>query len=300
MQSIRIPMSARSPRLAAAWFCLIRICLINSGQMTTALAQPAVATLKAGNPVAAQFEDGAPLGALRLVPGEVVYFSFTAENFQKSADTGRVELTGHAQVFDPSGIPIAPKEEIPLITDLSPEDKDWKAKLRAAVGIPTIAPPGVYKVKFDVTDEQSHQTASGEASFGVEAKFVAPSGILTIRELNFYRDQEDTTALITPSFRAGDMVWVKFYITGYKYGEQNSIDTAYDVELITPDGTSIMKQEDAAMEKSTAYYPQPYIPAIFSLTLKSTMTHNVYTVVITARDAVGNQTATARAKFQVN
>jgi hypothetical protein len=72
------------------------------------------------------------------------------------------------------------------------------------------------------------------------------------------------------------------------------------VEVLGADGAPIMKQQDAAMEKSTAYYPQPYIPAIFNLSLKSTMTHNVYTVVITAHDVAGNQTATASAKFQVN
>src|SRR5580692_2524429 len=91
----------------------------------------APATLKIGNGVSAQYEDGPPLGSLRLVPGEVVYFSFTAENFRKSA-TGRVQLTGHVQVFDPKGTAIAPQEEIPLITDLSEEDKNWKPKMRAA------------------------------------------------------------------------------------------------------------------------------------------------------------------------
>jgi len=151
-----------------------------------------------------------------------------------------------------------------------------------------------------VTDEQSHQTATGESSFGVDAKYVAPSGILAVRELNFYRNQDDTTALITPSYRAGDIVWVKFYITGYKYGEQNSIDASYDVELLAPDGTSIMKKEDAAMEKSMAFYPQPYIPGIFNLSLKSTMSHNIYTLIVTAHDAMGKQTATATSKFQVN
>jgi hypothetical protein len=284
MQNIRTSLFAIGVMLTAA------LCI--SGQTTTT-------TLTVGRAVSAQFEDGPPLGSLRLVPGEVVYFSFFADGFRKSA-ARRVELTGHVQVFDPAGIAIAPKEEIPILTDLSEEDKNWKPKLRAAFGIPPIAPPGTYKVKYDVTDEQSQQTASGEATFGVEAKFVAPSGILAVRELNFYRNQDDTTALITPSYRAGDIVWVKFYITGYKYGEQNSIDASYDMELLGPDGTSIIKKEDAAMEKSMAYYPQPYIPGIFNLSLKSTMSHNVYTLVITAHDAMGKQTATATSKFQVN
>ena len=79
-------------------------------------AQPGVyaqATLKTGNGVAAQFEDGPPLGAMRLVPGEVIYFSFTAEGFRKS-EAGRVEMTGHVEVLDSNGTRIAPKEEIRL------------------------------------------------------------------------------------------------------------------------------------------------------------------------------------------
>ncbi len=287
MQNIRTSLFAVGILLTAT------LCIF--GQAGTALT--------VNRPVAAQFEDGPPLGALRLVPGEVLYFSFFADGFRKSA-TGRVEMTGHVQVFDPNGIAVAPTEEILIVTDLSPEDKDWKPKLRAAVCTncprPSLSQPGVYKVKYEVTDEQSKQTASGESTFGVEAKYVAPSGILAVRELNFYRNQDDTTALITPSYRAGDIVWVKFYITGYKYGGQNSIDASYDVELLGPDGASIMKKEDAAMEKSMAFYPQPYIPGIFNLSLKSTMSHNVYTLVITARDAMGKQTATATSKFQVN
>lgn len=255
--------------------------------------------LKLGNAVAAQFEDGPPLGSYRLVPGEIVYFSFTAENYTRSA-TGRVELTGHVQIFDPRGTSVSPAEEIPLITNLSEEDKNWKPKLRAQIALPPIAVPGVYKIKFDATDEPSHQSASGEATFQVDAKNVAPANELVIRGLNFYRNQEDETALITPVYRPGDVVWVKFYITGYKYGGMNAIDTTYDVELFGAEGKSIMKQEDAAMQKSMSYYPQPYIPAVFSLTLKSTMSRLVYTVVITARDAMGGQTATAKAEFQVN
>ena len=254
--------------------------------------------LKIDNPVAAQYEDGPPLGALRLRPGEIVYLSFTVENYART-ETRKVALTGHVQVFDPAGTPIFPADEVAVATTLSEEDKTWKPKLRSAIAIPAIAPPGAYKVKLEVTDEQSHQSATAESSFDVEAKYVAPSKELAVRELNFFRNQDDTTALITPVYRAGDMVWVKFYINGYKYGEQNAIDASYDVELLAPDETSIMKKEDAAMEKSTAYYPQPYIPEIFNLTLKTTMAKHAYTVVITAHDAVGNQTATTKAKFLV-
>ena len=106
---------------------LLTATLCISGQTTT---------LTVSRPVAAQFEDGPPLGSLRLVPGEVLYFSFFADGFRKSADTRRVELTGHVQVFDPAGIAVAPVEDCVILTDLSAEDKDWKPKLRAAISLP--------------------------------------------------------------------------------------------------------------------------------------------------------------------
>src|SRR4051812_10220391 len=106
------------------------------------------AALKVGNAIAAQFEDGPPLGSLHLVPGEVVYFSFTVENFTKSP-TRKVSLTGHIQVFDPTGVSIFPADEIPLMTTLSEEDKNYRPKLRSAIAIPPIARRGTYKVKYD-------------------------------------------------------------------------------------------------------------------------------------------------------
>ncbi|HVW08554.1 MAG TPA: hypothetical protein VHC90_08230 [Bryobacteraceae bacterium] len=287
MLNFRITAPAACCILAAGW------CFAGSA---FAQAKP---ELKLVNPVAAQYEDGPPLGSMRLRPGEVVYFSFVVENYARSAER-KVDITGHIQVFDPRGIPVAPADEIPMVTNLSEEDKDWKPKLRSAISLPPIAPPGTYRIKFDATDNESHQSASGEATFDVEAKIVGPASTLTIRDLSFYRNQDDTTPLITPAYHVGDTIWVRFYMVGYKTGEQNSIDCSYDVELLGPDGASIMKKEDAAMEKSTAYYPQPYIPGIFNLTLKPTTPKAAYTVVITAHDNVGNQTATAQSKYQVN
>jgi hypothetical protein len=95
------------------------------------------------------------------------------------------------------------------------------------------------------------------------------------------------------------MLWVRFDITGYKYGEQNSMDVAYDVAVQSPDGKQLFAQENAAVEKSQAFYPQPWVPGAFNLSLQSTMRAGTYTLVITAHDATGNQTATAKAEFRV-
>jgi hypothetical protein len=95
------------------------------------------------------------------------------------------------------------------------------------------------------------------------------------------------------------MVWVRFDVTGYKYGEQNAIDVSYDVAVLTSEGKQLFAQENAAVEKSQAFYPQPWVPGSFSLTLQSTMHPGNYIVAITARDGVGNQTATEKAAFRV-
>ena len=100
-------------------------------------------------------------------------------------------------------------------------------------------------------------------------------------------------------YHPGDMLWVRFDITGYKYGEQNSIDVGYDVEVLSPDGKQLFAEEDAAVEKSQAFYPQPWVPAAFNLDLQPNMTPGTYTLVITAKDAVVKQTAETKAEFRV-
>jgi hypothetical protein len=246
-----------------------------------------------------QSEDGPAIeNGLSFQPGDIAFFSFQVENY-KTGPTGKVQLTGHIAVSDSKGTPILPQDEEVIGTTVSQEDKEWKPKLRLQIQIPSIAPPGNYRIKFDVTDQQTHQTASGELAFPVGGKGVEPAGVLTIRSLGFYRTQDDETALKTVAYRAGDMLWVRFDVTGYKYGEQNSIDVAYDVAVLAADGKQLFAQEDAAVEKSQAFYPQPWVPGAFNLSLQSTMRAAAYTLLITARDAVGNQTATVKAEFLV-
>jgi hypothetical protein len=263
-------------------------------------AQPTGAqALKVTHPVVSESEDGPALaqGAV-FQPGEIVYFSFQVENYRMGL-TGKVQLTGHIQAFDPAGTPIIARDEELIGTTVSEEDKDWKPKLRLQIQLPSIAPPGNYPIRFEAVDQQSHQTATGEVAFPVAGKGVERSAVLAVRNLSFYRAQEDPAPLKIAAYRPGDMLWVRFDITGYRYGDQNSIDTGYDVEVLSPSGKQLLAEENAAVEKSQAFYPQPWVPATFNLSLDSNATPGTYKLIITAHDAVGNQMAVQQAEFKV-
>lgn len=265
-----------------------------------ALAFPLEAqTLKVDRAVLSRSEDGPAIerGA-ELQPGDMAFFSFQVENYRMGL-SGKVQLAGHVEVFDVNGTPIQPRDEELIGTTLSQEDKNWKPKMRLQIQLPSLAPPGNYTIRFEATEQQSHQSASGELAFPVGGKGVERSPALVVRNLGFYRSQEEETPLQTVVYHPGDMLWVRFDITGYKYGEQNSIDVGYDVQVLSPDGKQLFAQEDAAVEKSQAFYPQPWVPAAFNLVLQPDMSPGTYTLVLTAKDAVVSQTAVVRAEFKV-
>ncbi len=182
---------------------------------------------------------------------------------------------------------------------MSEEDKNWKPKIRLQLQLPAIAPPGNYTIRFEALDQQSHQTATGEVAFPVGGKGVEQSPALAIRNLGFYRAAEDPAPLKIPAYRPGDMLWVRFDMAGYRYGDQNSVDTGYDVEVLSPSGKQLFAEENAAVEKSQSFYPQPWVPATFNLSLDAKATPGTYKLIITAHDAVGNQMAVERTEFKV-
>lgn len=245
-----------------------------------------------------QSEDG-PAASSGFQPGDVAFFSFQVENY-KVSPTGKVDLAGHMQVFDPKGTAVVPRDDEAIGTSISVEDKEWKPKFRLQIQLPSIAPPGTYRVRYEATDQQTHQSAVGELPFEVAGKGIEAAKTLTVRNFGFYRTQEEgEVPLKVVAYRAGDLLWVRFDVVGYKYGPQNAIDVSYDVAVMTPDGKQLFQQDNAATEKSQAFYPQPWVPGAFNLSLQSTMKPGTYTLVITARDGIGNQTTETRGDFRV-
>ena len=288
-------------------FSSVRACALSllaltfaAAQTSRPKAQTAAPPLQTTAAVVSQFEDGTGLeGGQRLIVGEMGFFRFSVVNF-KTSETGKVKLMGHVQVFDARGTPIAPVDDIPIATSLNEEDKDWRPRFHSQFEVPAIAPPGTYRVHFEATDEQSHLKASGDTMFNVEGRNVAPSDALTIRQIAFFRSADDETPLSVPAYRPGETVWgVHFDITGYKYGDQNAMDVAYDVAVTDATGKQLFAQENAAVEKSQAFYPQPWVPGSFSLSLQADSAKAAYSVSITAHDGIGKQTFTEKADFRV-
>ncbi|HXJ42664.1 MAG TPA: hypothetical protein VNH18_25510 [Bryobacteraceae bacterium] len=260
---------------------------------------PARATLRVTEPVVSQFEDGAAIApSQKVVPGETVFFRYGAADF-KTGENGRIQITGHMQAFDSRGTAIIARDEVVVATSVRDEDKDWKPRLHFQFQVPSLAPPGPYKIRFEATDDQTKTTTAGEATFLVDGHDVPASPQLVIRNLAFYRTADDATPIRTAAYRSGDMVWVKFDITGYKHGEQQAMDVAYDVAVTASDGKPLFSQENAAVERNQAFYPQPWVPGAFSLTLQPNMRLGEYNVQITAHDAIGKQTAIGKGVFQV-
>lgn len=257
------------------------------------------AAFRVGEPIVSQFEDGAALASTqKVVPGETVFFRFSAGDY-KIGDGGKITLTGHVEVFDSRGTAIMPKDEVGVATSLRDEDKEYRPRFHFQFQIPSLAPPGAYKIKYSATDDQTKATASAETTFQVDGKDIPASAQLVVRNFAFYRTADDEVPARSVAYRAGDMVWVKFDITGYKHGEQHAMDVAYDVTVSGPDGKQLFNQENAAVERNQAFYPQPWVPGSFSITLQPNMRPGDYTIMITAHDGVGNQTASSKGVFSV-
>ena len=162
-----------------------------------------------------------------------------------------------------------------------------------------LAPPGKYKFVTKLTDDLSKQTASAETLFEVTGPTVESSAELTVRNFGFYRSEDDTKPIPVAAYRAGDTLFARFNMVGFRFGERNTIDLAYDVAVLNPEGKEIYAQPNAAVEKSFSFYPKPYVPGGMNLNLQPDMRKGQYTIVLTVHDFAGKQNYETRQTFSV-
>jgi len=244
-------------------------------------------------------EDGAIVPpSFTFVPGQFVFVSFEVGGYQVSPER-KLHLSYKVDAFDPKNVPLVETISNTLETTLSDEDKNWRPKMRQQILLPPLAGSGAYKIAIHVTDDLAKTTVSQEVTLQIRGHDVAPSDSLIIRNFHFYRGEEDRDPLAVAAYRPGDTLFARFDITGYKLAPRNGVDVDYGISVVARTGKDLFTQEEAAEEKSSSFYPKPYVPGSMNLNIYKDTRPGQYTIVFTARDHVGNQTYEAKENFTV-
>lgn len=276
-----------------------------AGYLLATLVAPAAtpeSKLAIVKPTLHETEDGPVIpSGFRYRPGDMVYFSFQVSGYKRSGDEpdSKIDVAYELNVRDSKGVLLAPPDVASVGANVSQEDKDWLPKVRYQFVIPPLADSGDYRISLRVWDRFGKTETTAEVPFRVEGHQVEPSDTLVIRNFRFLRSEEDKDPLAIAAYRPGDTVWARFDITGYKFGPDNAFDVEYGVAVARSDGSINYSETKAAQEKTQSFYPQRYTPGIVSLNVPPDLKKGVYTLIVTAKDNVGKQSAETKQKFSV-
>jgi hypothetical protein len=260
------------------------------------LAAPALGIVK---PVVAQSDGGEALpAAFKHVAGETVFFSCNIAGFTKSSDE-QISLTYSVQAFDPKGVPVAEIYKGEAKEEVGPQDKSWLPRIETQIILPDVLRPGSYKILVKVDDLLAKTSADLTVPFEVAARDVAASPALLAKDFRWYHNEDDQRAMSQPVYRAGDNMFMRFDITGFKYGENNKVDVSYVASLMLEDGKTIWTQPEPATEQSEAFYPKPYFTGEFGISLQKDFKPGTYFMVVAVKDAIGKQNYQGKFQFTV-
>jgi hypothetical protein len=252
-----------------------------------------------------EYENGPRVASDQVFAGsQAVYVSFRIGGLKATGeDEDHLHATYTVEAFDSSGKSVAEAKTGEIQTRLAQEDKKskWMPKVRYDFRLPETPMPGTYAVKIHVQDENAEGTAANaELPFRVGGLELDPAAGLAVYNLHFLRSDRDTDVVAKGgSYRAGDSVWVKFDLAGYKFSEKNRFDVSYGVTLKDPEGKTLYSKPDAAHQTSESPFPTRFVPGVFSLELSKNTAPGTYVIVITAQDAIGNQTIESPHEFRV-
>jgi hypothetical protein len=259
------------------------------------MAAPALGLVK---PVVAQSDGGEALPAgFKHVAGETMFFSCNISGFTKSPEQ-EISLTYSVQAFDPKGVPVAEIYKGDATEEVGPQDKNWLPRIETQIILPEILRPGSYKIVVKVDDLLAKTSADLTVPFEVAGRDVASSPTLLAKDFRWYHNEDDTRALSPPVYHAGDNMFMKFDITGFKYGENNKIDVSYVVSLVLESGKAIWTSESTS-EQSESFYPKPYITGEGGISLNKGFEPGTYSMAIAVKDAIGKQSCQGKFQFIV-
>jgi hypothetical protein len=251
------------------------------------------------NPVISSADDGVnePAGT-QHIGGDTLFFSCRISNYTKSPEQ-RVQLSYSVQAFDPKGVALVELYKNDIAEEVAPQDKEWLPRVATEIAIPPAVLAGKYKIVVKVEDVIGHATASLEAPFQVRGRALSPSDKLAVQNIRFFHGEEDTKSLDKPVYKAGDSLWVRFDVTGYRYGQNNLVDLSYVFSVLASDGSALWTAQEPILDQGESFYPKPYVSGAFSIKVQTAVKPGEYAIGVKAMDAVGKQTIQAKGSFSV-
>lgn len=252
------------------------------------------------------YDDGPALRESEsLGPGDGLWVSARFSGYSIKIDEDKdkrfIHLSYRFEAVDPDGVALVEPKAEKIDTDLAKEDKSWMPKVRFNFLLPPLPDSGSYKVIVTLTDELNKVTVRRELPFRVKSSAtVEKSDKLVVRNFRFQRREEESAPLNPAVYRAGETVWARFDMTGYKLGGQNTFDVAYGLEVLrAADQKSMYAEPNAAREKDATFYRKRYLQGALSLNLNKDLAKGEYIVILKVRDEAGGQTAEERHTFTV-
>ena len=249
-------------------------------------------------PVLLDREDGATLPTgYEYIPGELMYLSFRISGFVVQKD--KVDVRYQIVMTDPDGVLVVAPITGSVQVEMSDNDKNWMPKATQTIPLPPQLPSGTFQLKLHAADEFGKTSADETLEFRVRGRTIPPSEVFEIENLRFFRSEQDRTPLDPPVYLQGDELWGRFEMVGFKLAEKNAFNVEYGLKLFRPSGNLLYQEPKAAAEHDQPFYPKRLMQGVLNLNLSKDLSPGEYSIVITAKDNIGDKTAEAKTTFLV-
>lgn len=244
-------------------------------------------------------EDQPPIpSGYEFIGGEAIYLSFRVSGYTADKD-GNVQVRTRVMGLDPEGVLLFEPVSDQVDVEMSEHDKDWMPVIRRTLSLPPLLEPGEYSLRLYIADEFGKRSVEQTVPFRVQGRKVARVPKLTIAGFGLYASDSAAAPLDPPVISAGGPLVARFILTGYQLGEKNKFDVGYGIRILRPDGSTLFDQPEAAHESDTPFYPKRWLEGGVNLNANPDTPPGEYTLVVAARDQVGQQTVEARLPFRI-
>ena len=233
----------------------------------------------------------------RYIGGELIYFGFRIAGYQVKDD--KVNLRWLIFATDPEGRLLWEPMNGAIAEAVSHNDENWLPRVTQTLPLPPQLPPGQYKLLIKVSDENAQTNSELSMPFNVGGQPIPSASEFSIIKPAFFRSDLDASPLEDSVYRPGDTLFLKFQLAGFKLAEKNRFEVEYGLKVLRPSGKEMYAEPRAATESDSPYYPKRLMNGFISLNLSPDLTPGTYSIVINARDVVGQASAELTASFKV-